>query len=231
MADTPKVYVLCDANCKWEGMTKEQILTAITQAVNEGTVGDCDTGFVQTIKTINGQPLKFFVGEQSEYEALTDLDKDNLFAIITNDATKDGIMRAIADLEQGFSDVQNNLNAFKNEIESGYIVVGKANALSNGWIDGNNKKEIYGINGGLYVVVVDVAISDTNTHKFFTSVILCDTDNADDDSIGTTAIDESHTVRVRYSYGLRKIWAQVLNTSGGGISIDTHTISKYKKIL
>lgn len=103
--ETPKVYVLCDANCKWESLTKEQILTAITQAVSEGTISDIDTGFVQTIKTINGHALKFFVGEQSEYEALTDADKKDLFAIITNDTTKDGLINVISTLEADFNEV------------------------------------------------------------------------------------------------------------------------------
>ena len=95
---TPNVYVICDNNCKYEGMTKEQILAAIAQAIETGTVGDCDTGFITTIKTINGQPLRFFVGEQSEYEALTD--KENLFAIITNDTTKESIIAAVETLQE-----------------------------------------------------------------------------------------------------------------------------------
>lgn len=96
---TPTVYVICDQNCKFEGMTKEQILTAITQAVNEGTIGDIDTGFVTTIKTINGTALKFFVGDQATYDELTDAEKINLFAVITNDTTKEGILAAIAELQ------------------------------------------------------------------------------------------------------------------------------------
>lgn len=97
---TPTVYVICDQNCKHEGMTKEQILTAIMQAVNEGTIGDVDAGFITTIKTINDKALKFFVGEQSAYDALTDKQKENLFAIITNDTTKDGLLQAIKDLQE-----------------------------------------------------------------------------------------------------------------------------------
>lgn len=96
---TPTVYVICNQNCKHEGMTKEQILTAIMQAVNEGTIGDVDAGFITTIKTINDKALKFFVGEQSAYDALTDEEKTNLFAIITNDTTKEGIEQAIKDLQ------------------------------------------------------------------------------------------------------------------------------------
>jgi hypothetical protein len=80
-------------------MTKEQILTAITQAVQSGTVKDIDTGFVSTVKTINGTPLRFFVGTQSAYDALSDAQKTNLFAIISNDVTKDGLLSAIENLQ------------------------------------------------------------------------------------------------------------------------------------
>lgn len=97
MADR-KYYVLCEQNCKFESLTKEQILTAISQAVETGSVGDCDVGFITTIKTINGQPLKFFVGTQSEYELLSADQKQNLFALITNDTTKEGITAAINEL-------------------------------------------------------------------------------------------------------------------------------------
>lgn len=129
MADTPKVYVLCDANCKWEGMTKEQILTAITQAVTTGEIGDINTGFVQTIKTINGLALKFFVGEQSEYDALSEEDKKDLFAIITNDTTKDGLYNAFAEVEELVGSLLNRVQDAEteiNDIKGGYVPVDKA---------------------------------------------------------------------------------------------------------
>lgn len=109
-----KYYVFCDSNCKYESMTKEQIIAAISQAVNEGKIGNIDTGFVTTIKTISGTPLKFFVGTQSEYELLSDSQKVNLFAIITNDTTKESLLAALEGLRgevtaltersQGFGD-------------------------------------------------------------------------------------------------------------------------------
>jgi hypothetical protein len=118
MADR-KYYVLCDSNCKFESMTKEQILTAITQAVQTGKVGDCDTGFITSVKTINGFPLRFFVGTQSEYESLGESQKRNLFAIITNDTSKEALFDAIEGIRSEF-------DAFKNGIAEGRIVVPKA---------------------------------------------------------------------------------------------------------
>jgi hypothetical protein len=118
MADR-KYYVLCDSNCKFESMTKEQILTAITQAVNEGTIGDIDTGFITTVKTINGTPLKFFVGSQYEYETLTDDEKKNLFAVITNDTTKEALFSAIEEL-------RNEIDGIADGIANGSIVAKNA---------------------------------------------------------------------------------------------------------
>lgn len=114
---TPTVYVICDQNCKFESMTKEQILAAIAQAVETGEIKDVDTGFVQTIKTINGHPLKFFVGEQSAYDALTEEDKKDLFAIITNDTTAAGILDAIAELDE----------ALRSEIKGVYAKLKRTN--------------------------------------------------------------------------------------------------------
>lgn len=114
MSTTPTVYVICDANCKWESMTREQILTAITQAISTGEITDVDTGFVRTIKTINGLPLKFFVGSQSEYDELSTADKQNLFAIITNDTTREGLLTAIEDLQNAVAEEQSRVNNIIN---------------------------------------------------------------------------------------------------------------------
>jgi hypothetical protein len=72
-----KYYVFCDMNCKFESMTKEQIITAITQAVNDGTVGDIDAGFITTLKEQNaGKGLTFWLGTTAEYNAIPDAQKD-----------------------------------------------------------------------------------------------------------------------------------------------------------
>lgn len=116
MADR-KYYVTCDSGCKFESMTKEQILTAITQAVNEGRVSNIDAGFITTIKTVNGTPLRFFVGTQSEYELLKDADRENLFAIITNDVAKEDFISAIDRVDS----LQNTFDNFAKEISTKYM--------------------------------------------------------------------------------------------------------------
>lgn len=131
MAGTPTVYVICDNNCKFEGMTKEQILTAISQAVESGEIKDVDAGFISTIKTINGVPLKFFVGDQSAYDALTDDEKNNLFALITNDATKEGFIEAIEYLKSSVE----TLEKWKESL-------GVATETSAGFMSAQDKKNL-----------------------------------------------------------------------------------------
>lgn len=143
MATTPTVYVICDQNCKFEGMTKEQILTAIMQAVEGGEIKDVDTGFITTIKTINGTPLKFFVGEQAAYDELSDDDKQNLFAIITNDTTSEGLLATIKEIYANIETLQKNqitLLEYKTAIENGNKTVPKA---ENAYKDGSGRSISY----------------------------------------------------------------------------------------
>ena len=98
---TPIVYVVCDQNCKFESMTKEQIYAAIMQAVETGEIRDVDAGFVSKVKTINGKYIKFFIGSSDEYEALSEAEKkDGLFAIITNDTSKEELLQLVHDLSE-----------------------------------------------------------------------------------------------------------------------------------
>lgn len=102
---TPTVYVLCDQNCKREGMTKEQILAAITQAVESHEISDVDTGFVTTLKTVNGIALSFFIGTQEAWAQWPSDQKDGVFAIFTNDTTGDAIKLDIEQLQAAVDNI------------------------------------------------------------------------------------------------------------------------------
>lgn len=100
MADNRKYFVLCADNCKFESMTKEQILTAITQAVEEGNIRDVDTGFITKIVEQNKQaPLSFWVGTSAEYNALK-TKAENCFYIISDDVFKDDLLNQIKTLKE-----------------------------------------------------------------------------------------------------------------------------------
>ena len=64
--------------------------------VRNGSKGE--TGLVGSIETVQKKPLHFFVGTKAEYEALSEEQKTNLFAIITDDST-DERLKAYAPLD------------------------------------------------------------------------------------------------------------------------------------
>lgn len=76
-------YVICDDNCKFESMTKEQIIAAIASATGK-TPTSIDDAFITKIKEQNRNiPLKFWIGTQAEYNAIEN-PEDNTFYIFTD---------------------------------------------------------------------------------------------------------------------------------------------------
>lgn len=74
-----KTYVICDDGCKFEAMTKEEILAAIAEATGK-TLLDVDGAFITMIKEQNaGNAVKVWVGTQDEYNALQDKDPNTLY--------------------------------------------------------------------------------------------------------------------------------------------------------
>jgi hypothetical protein len=92
-------YVICDDDSKHESMTKEQILAAITQAIETGNIGNIDTGFVTKLKEQNnGSAVTIWVGTQAQYNAIENKAQNCLY-IITDDTTG-------ADIEKMFDEVK-----------------------------------------------------------------------------------------------------------------------------
>lgn len=85
-----KFYCLCDSNCKYETMTKEQILAAIAQAAAGGLTFDPDAGIVTKVKEGNaGGYITFWVGTQAQYNALANKDANCFYLITDSTQTKD----------------------------------------------------------------------------------------------------------------------------------------------
>jgi hypothetical protein len=86
---------MCDSNCKFETMTKEQILAAIAQAVETGSVGDVDTGFVTKVREQNtGNAVTIWAGTRAQYNAI-ETKKWNCLYIITDDTTGEDIVKTV----------------------------------------------------------------------------------------------------------------------------------------
>lgn len=104
MSDGKKYYCFCGSNCKYETMTKEQILAAITQAVETGSVQDVDTGFVSKLKEKNsGRYVTFWVGTRAEYNAI-ETREENCMYIFTDDTTTEDIAAALSEATKAAED-------------------------------------------------------------------------------------------------------------------------------
>ena len=79
-------YVFCEDNCKFEAMTKEQIITAIANATGVSPEAvDVDDAFISKIQEMNkNNNLKWWVGTEAEYNAIADLDDETLYTKINN---------------------------------------------------------------------------------------------------------------------------------------------------
>ena len=71
MSDGRKYYCFCEANCRFETMSKEQIIAAIAQAAESGLVFDTEAAFISKVKEGNtGSNLTFWLGTNAQYNAL-----------------------------------------------------------------------------------------------------------------------------------------------------------------
>jgi hypothetical protein len=85
-----------------------------------------NAGSITTIKTITGAALRFFVGTHDEYGQLTEKEKENLFAIITDDTTKENILTTLSTLQQGQKTQEESLTLLQNSLKNGTFVVKEA---------------------------------------------------------------------------------------------------------
>lgn len=134
MADERNYYVICADGCKFESMTKEQILAAITQAVETGEIKDVDTGFVTKIKEQNsGLGLSFWVGTQAEYNAL-ETKPTNCFSIITDDTFAEDINAAVDEMQSEVNILTNTVEDYAQRLDeqinkNGVVLLGDGSTL------------------------------------------------------------------------------------------------------
>lgn len=113
-----KYYVISDDNCKFESLTKEEVLTAIAQAIESGEISDVDTGFVTTIKETNHNVgLKFWYGTQAEYNALQSYDAETYY-IIKDDTRLDAIEAQLVDEMTAYHTVVETVNDYGERLTS-----------------------------------------------------------------------------------------------------------------
>lgn len=92
-------WVLCDDNCRFPAMTKEQIIAAIAEATGETPV-HIDDAFITKIKEQNRQDaLRFWIGSRAEYNAISEKEDDVLY-IVTGETELDVLQAQIEELQR-----------------------------------------------------------------------------------------------------------------------------------
>lgn len=100
-------YCFCANNCRFETMSKEQILSAIAQAQSGMPVIDPSAGVLTKVKeTNNGGHITFWVGTQAQYNALQGNTVQNCLYIITDDTTGEDMNKEIEDLKRKVADIE-----------------------------------------------------------------------------------------------------------------------------
>lgn len=142
MPDEKNVYALDEGKNSWLTMTKEQILSAITQAVNEGTIGDIDTGFVTKLKEMNESlSIQFWFGTSAEFNAIAEKSANTLYVLTDDDmpsmieelsSNVDGIISG--DISVPVASTVNGVNLYKDsnegdEINTDIGIIGQAKTL------------------------------------------------------------------------------------------------------
>lgn len=122
-------YVICDDNCRFEGMTKEQIYDAIAEATGS-TPTPVDSAFITKIKEQNANHnLKMWKGTEAQYNALAEKDTDTLYIItranvaprIVNSTVLEEEINTtatnLAELQEYVDALQEEIDALQGEVQ------------------------------------------------------------------------------------------------------------------
>ena len=118
-----KKYLICDNNCKFEGLDKEETLSAIQQAIENGGVQDVDPNepFITKIKDVNtGAAVKLWIGTEAQFNAIETKDANTLYIYSTD--FEANVSTILAELQADITTLQGNIV----NIISGSQKVGKA---------------------------------------------------------------------------------------------------------
>lgn len=155
-----KYYCLCESNCKFETMTKEQILAAIAQAIETGSVGDVDTGFVTKLKDMNyGTALTVWIGTRAQYNAITERAKNCLY-IITDDTTSEDMLKAC---QQALADVEEIRRHVAEEVDAASKMCETAKAESEWAVDVATAAQAIDVSDSVELAVNTAATSPIDT--------------------------------------------------------------------
>lgn len=149
-----KYYVFCEDNCKFESMTKEEIIAAIAEATGN-TPTNIDDAFITKLKELNrGAGIKFWIGTQAEYNAIENPEANVLY-IFTDSSEWDDIERLARETAQAVVDDKMDKNATSDLNMNGMSITNVAfptsdnDAATKSYVEGNFLK--------IYPIVYDDA--------------------------------------------------------------------------
>lgn len=104
-------YCVCDDDCRYETMTKEQILTAIEEALEQGHVSDPDGAVFSKIKeTRANEAVQIWVGTEAEYNAISPAHTVEKSVVRVG---ADGVLYLCSD-DTSLSDLENHIDNTTN---------------------------------------------------------------------------------------------------------------------
>lgn len=111
-------FCFCGDNCKFETMTKEQIITAIYEAALYGQIQNIDDGFITKVKEQNkGETLTFWLGTTAEFNAIEEEDP-KCFYIKTDDTAFEDMAKEIEAIKEA---TEKRLDALSEEIRKSRV--------------------------------------------------------------------------------------------------------------
>lgn len=170
---TPTVYVICDTNCRYEGMTKEQIIAAIASATGNTPTG-IDDAFITKLKEQNANgTVKLWIGTTAQFNAIATKDENTLYLLTDDDSADswDEIAETLAKILNGTQSVGKATQAASIAPVDCTIVTDSAGA-----------KKYYVPANGYNGVYIGIGVSPNGTP--YTSVLML-TSSADATALGT----------------------------------------------
>ncbi len=195
MASGDKDYTITISNGKLQLVTESGAVVGETDALvadDETIYRDETNGKARVIgiKTVNGGVLHIFVGTKADYDALTEDQKQDLFAIITDDSTKDTIM--------------STLNGFRNGTEA----VGKASKVSPVGVETKTYNVTLGTDitldeNSVYLVTIKMADAQYLNHPVTNFILPIGSKDIVGDS---TQADKDYRSTIGSGTGDREMW-------------------------
>ena len=114
-----KFYVLCDDDCRYEGMTKEEILAAIEQALEQGYVSDPDGAVFSKIRELRaGDAVRIWLGTEAEFNAISPAPKYGTSLVRVG---ADGVLYVCSDASLNFDNVYTKAESDEKYANSGNV--------------------------------------------------------------------------------------------------------------